>query len=527
MPYVVADRVKETTTTIGTGNISLSGAVTGFKTFSSTVGVGNTTTYVITDATGGQWEVGYGTLSGSTTLVRTQVFSNSMGNTNFVNFSAGTKTVFVTMSAAPRNNNVAFGNNLGFFPQNYQYNTVIGPNASVGADYATAVGQFAVANGSNGVAVGGGASAGGNSSTALGQQTSSGGNSSTAVGHFANAIGNSSISIGGGGSVSGDSSIGIGNSSSVTNDDGIAIGRSNIAYNSGAFVYSGISIGAASNTYGGITIGRASTASSSINGADAIIIGNGITALENDATYMNKFRTGVTPVGTEWALRWDDSTKEVYAAPAVTPTGPNWYTYETVASPGGSFNLPMPGGMPTTSFGFNCFLYSGQSVSGGSPAPSGGSWSFLGTTSYFYNAVYVDSVPSADPNSYSSSGYGTIVVYYAGFETDAGATTTTTVNTGTSVYNNTSSSLYCSSFSVFGTNQYGHAIVVISANVVGTIVPSTGVTLVEEFYDSNVGYTYAFFDLDSGAVSNASVGMSFATYSGFNNYETTFWYNYS
>jgi hypothetical protein len=69
--------------------------------------------------------------------------------------------------------------------------------------------------------------------------------------------------------------------------------------------------------------------------------------------------------------------------------------------------------------------------------------------------------------------------------------------------------------------------VAINGNYAGTITPSSGVTLVEEFYDSNAGYTYAFFDLDTTAVSNASMGMGFATYGGFTSYETIFWYNYS
>lgn len=523
MPYVVADRVKESTTTTGTGNITLSGAVTGFKTFSSTVGVGNTTTYVITDFSGGQWEVGLGTLSGSTTLVRTQVFSNSMGNTNFVNFSAGTKTVFVTMSAAPRNNNVAFGNNLGFSPQTYQYTTVVGDSASVGNDYATAVGQFAVANGSNGVAVGGGASAGGSSSTALGQQANSGGGNSVAVGVQALASASSSVAVGQSANATGNTTIAIGVNPNASFEDGIAIGRSNIAYDSGSFAYGGISIGAASNTYGGITIGRASTASSSSAGTDAIIIGHGITALENDATYMNKFRTSVTPVGAEWALRWDDSTKEVYAVPAIPPVPSNWYTYQSVAA--GTFSLPMPSGMPTTSFGGGATLWSAGATSS-SVNPTGVMWSFAGGTAY-YSGVYSAFSPAPDPETYSGTATGIVIVYYSGYETDAGASNTQQVNTGTTLYSSFSNNLYCNTFAPFGSTRYGHAIVVVNGSVAGTFVPASGVTLVEDFYDVNAGYTYAFFDFDTTAVGNASAGLPFASYGGFSTYETIFWYNYS
>lgn len=525
MPYVVADRVKETSTSTGTGNFALAGAATGFKTFSSTVGVGNTTTYVITDASGGQWEVGLGNLTTSTTLVRIQVFSNSQGNTNFVNFLAGTKNVFVTLSAEPRNNNVAFGNNLGFSPQSYQYNTVIGPNASVGADYATAVGQFAVANGSNGVALGGAASASGASSTALGQQASAIGSSSVAVGVGAYAAAPDAISVGVSASTSGTSAISVGPGAGTNYNFGISIGSGSTANNSTLFPDGGISIGASSNTYGGITIGKSSVGGFS-SGADAIIIGHGITALQNNATYMNKFRTGITPVGTSWFLKWDDVTNEVYADPgAVPPAGANWYTYETVAFPGGTFSSAMPSGMPTTSFGGGATLYSSQAVGGGSLSPSG-TWSYNGSTGY-YNGVWSASSPQADPTSYSGSAYGTVVVYYAGYETDTGAISTNQVNTSTSTYTNFTNNFYCTGFSVFGTTQYGHAIVIMTNNYVGSITPASGVTLVEEFYDSNVNYTFAFFELNTAAVSNASVGMPFASIPSSTGYETIFWYNYS
>lgn len=99
MALVVADRVKETTTTTGTGTVTLAGAVTGFQSF-SVVGNGNTTYYVIASTTGSEWEVGIGTYTSSgTTLSRDTVLASSNSNT-FVNFSAGTKEVFVTYPAA-------------------------------------------------------------------------------------------------------------------------------------------------------------------------------------------------------------------------------------------------------------------------------------------------------------------------------------------------------------------------------------------------------------------------------------------
>jgi len=97
MALVIANRVKETTTTTGTGTITLNGASTGFQSF-AVIGNGNTTYYTIAAQTGGQWEVGVGTYTSSgTTLARTTVLSNSAGTQpSALNFSAGTKDVFVT-----------------------------------------------------------------------------------------------------------------------------------------------------------------------------------------------------------------------------------------------------------------------------------------------------------------------------------------------------------------------------------------------------------------------------------------------
>ena len=98
MPLVVKDRVKETTTTTGTGTITLAGAVSGFQSF-SVIGNGNTTYYTIQDPTAGTWEVGIGTYTSSgTTLSRDSVLESSNSG-NLVNFGAGDKDVFVTYPA--------------------------------------------------------------------------------------------------------------------------------------------------------------------------------------------------------------------------------------------------------------------------------------------------------------------------------------------------------------------------------------------------------------------------------------------
>ena len=96
MALAVKDRVKETTTTTGTGTYTLAGAVTGFETFGS-VGNSNTTYYCCTDGT--NFEVGIGTYTASgTTLARTTILQSSNSD-SAVNWSAGTRTIFCTYPA--------------------------------------------------------------------------------------------------------------------------------------------------------------------------------------------------------------------------------------------------------------------------------------------------------------------------------------------------------------------------------------------------------------------------------------------
>lgn len=98
MALVVADRVKETTTTAGTGTVTLLGASTGYQSFAA-IGNGNETYYTIAGQTSNEWEVGIGTYTSSgTTLSRTTVLASSNSG-SLVNFSAGTKDVFVTYPA--------------------------------------------------------------------------------------------------------------------------------------------------------------------------------------------------------------------------------------------------------------------------------------------------------------------------------------------------------------------------------------------------------------------------------------------
>jgi len=95
MALVLKDRVKETSTTAGTGTLTLAGAAAGFQSFSA-IGNGNTTYYAIVDSTAGTWEVGIGTYTSSgTTLSRDTVLSSSNSG-SLVTFSSNSKDVFVT-----------------------------------------------------------------------------------------------------------------------------------------------------------------------------------------------------------------------------------------------------------------------------------------------------------------------------------------------------------------------------------------------------------------------------------------------
>jgi hypothetical protein len=137
MAFVLADRVKETTTTTGTGTVTLLGASTGFQSF-AIVGNGNTTYYTIAGQTGSEWEVGIGTYSTSgTTLARTTVISNSSATQpSALSFSAGTKDVFVT------------------YPAEFTANAIGGGVGAVLLNADTATVNGTIATGQNGLSVG-------------------------------------------------------------------------------------------------------------------------------------------------------------------------------------------------------------------------------------------------------------------------------------------------------------------------------------------------------------------------------------
>lgn len=99
MALVIKDRVKETSTTTGTGDFTLAGASDGFDAFSA-IGDGSTTYYAIYHRTANEFEVGIGTYTLSGTTLSRDTILESSNSDNAVNFSAGTKDVFVTLPAS-------------------------------------------------------------------------------------------------------------------------------------------------------------------------------------------------------------------------------------------------------------------------------------------------------------------------------------------------------------------------------------------------------------------------------------------
>jgi hypothetical protein len=102
MALILKDRVKETSSSSGTGNITLGGAFPGYQTFNATIASGSTVYYTIHNLTAGvdnEWEVGLGTFTSPATLARTTVISSSTGSA--VNFTAGASglEVFITQPA--------------------------------------------------------------------------------------------------------------------------------------------------------------------------------------------------------------------------------------------------------------------------------------------------------------------------------------------------------------------------------------------------------------------------------------------
>ena len=139
MPLVVKDRVQETSTTTGTGTFTLAGAVSGFQSF-SVIGNANTTYYAIVGGT--EWEVGLGTYTLSGTLLSRDTILESSNGGTAVNFSAGTKNVFVTYPAEEAVYQDATG--TAYAPQFAASNGLNVNNGTIGTSYTFPTGYNSV-----------------------------------------------------------------------------------------------------------------------------------------------------------------------------------------------------------------------------------------------------------------------------------------------------------------------------------------------------------------------------------------------
>jgi hypothetical protein len=142
MAFVIADRVRETSVTTGTGSIALAGAVTGYRAFSSVLSTGDTTYYTIADQGGANWEVGIGTFTSPSTLARTTILSSSNSG-SVVTFTAGTKDVFISLPAGRTVQSVD-GGTTGLTPSSASYGAVSLAGTLVAANGGTGQASYAV-----------------------------------------------------------------------------------------------------------------------------------------------------------------------------------------------------------------------------------------------------------------------------------------------------------------------------------------------------------------------------------------------
>lgn len=136
MAFVLADRVKETTSTTGTGALSLGGAETNFVAFGTALSDGDTTYYAIVDDGNADFEIGIGTYTSGTNTLSRDTILDSTNAGSAVNLSAGTKVVFITYPAEKAvrvGSNVSdLTNDAGYFAGFTSTVTATGVTASAG-----------------------------------------------------------------------------------------------------------------------------------------------------------------------------------------------------------------------------------------------------------------------------------------------------------------------------------------------------------------------------------------------------------
>jgi hypothetical protein len=346
MALVLADRVKDTTTTTGTGSVTLSGSPpAGFQSFGAAIGNGNTTYYTISG--GSQFEVGIGTYnSAGPTLNRDTVLSSSNSG-SLVNFSAGTKDVFVTYPAEKSVNEDATGNvNIDITGNattaTRATNLIAGAAGSV--PYQTAANTTAFLASASGVLVGG------NPPTFSTTPTLTGTNF-TAIPNAA--LSNSSVTIGSTSVALGATSATLAGLTSVTltQDPTLALQAATKQYvdtqvSAGIHFHQPVRVEAPTNltaTYNNGTAGVGATLTNA--GAQAALVIDGVTLSVADRVLISQQTTQtengiyvVTSVGsvsTNWVLtRSSDADTYVSASPAGLSEGSTVFVQQGTTNSG-------------------------------------------------------------------------------------------------------------------------------------------------------------------------------------------------
>lgn len=144
MALVVADRVQETTTTSGSGTLTLAGASAGYQTFSTGIGNGNTTYYTIADPVANVWEVGLGTV-GAGTLSRDTVLANSSGNTSPLSLAGNSSNVWCDYPATQAVYQTTAGEAIA--PEIVASNGLLVHSATVSSSYSVPSGSNVISAG--------------------------------------------------------------------------------------------------------------------------------------------------------------------------------------------------------------------------------------------------------------------------------------------------------------------------------------------------------------------------------------------
>ena len=360
MALVLADRVKDTTTTTGTGSVTLSGSPpAGFQSFGAAIGNGNTTYYTISG--GSQFEVGIGTYnSAGPTLNRDTVLSSSNSG-SLVNFSAGTKDVFVTYPAEKSVNEDATGNvniDITGNATTATRATNLAAGAAGSVPYQTAANTTAFLASASGVLVGGNPptfsttpTLTGTNFTAIPNAALS--NSSVTIGSTAVALGATSATLAGLTSVT------------LTQDPTLALQAATKQYvdtvaSTGIHFHQPVRVESPANlnaTYSNGTAGVGATLTNAGTQAALVIDGVTLSVADRVLIYQQTTQTQngiyvVTSVGsvsTNWVLtRSSDADTFVSASPAGLSEGSTVFVQQGTTGAGGTYTCNTPG---TITFG--------------------------------------------------------------------------------------------------------------------------------------------------------------------------------